>query len=118
MLRRSTLLPRASRIAIGMVLALAVALPATALAGAHAAASHHVTIKGYAFQPSHLSIRRGDTVTWLFQDGSIVHNVTGRGFAHSRTQSHGSFSVRFTRSGSFSYLCTLHTWMTGRIVVH
>ncbi len=108
--------------AIGVVAAaLAVALPAAALAGgqrAHAAANHRVIIKNYAYSPGRLVVRRNDTVTWVFDDGSVLHNVFATGFRSSPVKKSGTWTVRFTRSGTFTYTCTLHSWMGGSIVVH
>ncbi len=95
-----------------------VAIPAAAaLDGAHAAGSHTVILKDSTFRPGAVSIRRGESVTWLWRDGHVLHNVIGHGF-QSRTQTHGSFTVRFTHSGTFNYRCTVHPHMTGEIVVH
>jgi plastocyanin len=110
------------------LLTLAVAIAALALiptvafgggSDARSASTHTVTLKNIAFHPGNLSINRGDTVTWLWRDGETEHNVTGKGF-HSRTQTHGSYSVRFTHSGTFSYRCTIHEaeGMRGKIIVH
>ncbi|HZL48837.1 MAG TPA: plastocyanin/azurin family copper-binding protein [Solirubrobacteraceae bacterium] len=108
----------------GTLLALAAA--ATALVptvafgvgGARSAGSHTVTLKNIAFHPGNLSINRGDSVTWLWRDEE-EHNVTSHGF-HSRTQTHGSYTVRFTHSGTFAYRCTIHEaeGMRGKIIVH
>jgi plastocyanin len=93
-------------------------LPAAALGGAQAASNHLVSLRNFHFHPGSLTIRRGDTVTWLWQD-QAEHNVTFKTF-HSRTQIHGSYTVRFTRSGTFNYRCTLHVseGMIGKIIVH
>jgi plastocyanin len=109
---RSLLTPAAVLLA-----AAAVTAPATALAGAHAA-GHTVTLKNIRFHPGTLTIKRGDSVTWVWRDGSIRHNVTGSSFK-SRTMSTGSFTVRFTRKGTFNYRCTIHVslGMRGTIVV-
>jgi len=66
-----------------------------------------------------LSITRGDTVSWLWEDRGTEHNVTGSGFK-SKTMTKGSFSVRFTKAGTFNYRCTIHAaeGMKGKIVVH
>jgi plastocyanin len=90
---------------------------AAALDSAHVASSHAVVLKDDTFRPGTLSIRRGESVTWLWRDGRVVHNVVGHGF-QSRVQSQGSFTVRFTHSGTFAYRCTVHPHMTGAIVVH
>ena len=94
-------------------------IPALAASGAHTSAVHHVVLKNIRYHPATLSIKRGDTVTWLWRDGGTKHNVTGSGFK-SKTMGSGSFSVRFTRSGTYNYHCTIHVreGMRGRIFVH
>jgi plastocyanin len=108
------------RLALLAALALASAalIPAAALGGARAAARHTVTLKNISFHPGNLTINRGDSVTWAWHDGETEHNVTFHGF-HSRTQSRGSYTVRFTHRGTFSYRCTIHVseGMKGKIVV-
>lgn len=105
-------------ITAALVLAAAALVPAIAFGGARAAATHTAVLKELRFHPSTLTIRRGDSVRWLWRD-SEEHNVTFRS-THSRTQTSGSFTVRFTRSGTFSYRCTIHEaeGMRGKVVVH
>ncbi len=100
-----------------IAVACAGALPAAALGGAHAASGHTVVLRHNQFLPGAVSIRRGDSVTWLWQDGRTQHNVVGHGF-QSRVLRHGSFTVRFTRSGTYSYTCTVHAHMNGKVIVH
>jgi plastocyanin len=90
---------------------------AVAFGGGRAASSHTVVLRHNQFMPGTESIRRGESVTWLWRDGGTLHNVIGHGF-QSRTQTHGSSTVRFTRSGTFSYTCTVHPHMNGRVIVH
>lgn len=94
-------------------------IPAFASDAAHSSARHDVVLKGLRFHPATLSIKRGDTVTWLWRDSGIRHNVTGSGFK-SKTMGSGSFSVRFTKKGTFNYHCTIHVHlgMVGKVVVH
>jgi plastocyanin len=100
-------------------LALAALVPAVALGGAGTASSHSVVLKEVRFHPGTLTIRRGDSVTWLWRDGGEEHNVTFHGF-HSRTMGRGSYTIRFSHSGTFSYRCTIHEaeGMRGKIIVH
>jgi plastocyanin len=93
-------------------------IPAGAFGGAGSASGHTVVLKELSFHPATLNVRRGDTVTWLWRDGGTEHNVTFAGF-HSRTQGNGSYTVKFTRRGTFSYRCTIHValGMRGKIVV-
>lgn len=104
--------------ATAVITAVAIVAPAAALNGGHAAGGHSVTLQGLRFHPGTINIKRGDTVTWFWRDGSIAHNVTGSAFK-SHTMSKGSFTVRFTRKGKFSYRCTIHValGMRGTIVV-
>ena len=112
-----------SRTALGALAtftaATAVAVPALASTGAQQASSHTVTLSHIRYHPGTLSIKRGDTVTWLWQDKGKEHNVTGKGFK-SKTMTKGSFGVRFTKAGTFNYHCTIHVeeGMKGSIVVH
>jgi plastocyanin len=101
-----------------LALALAALVPTGAFGGAVAASSHTVVLKDIRFRPGNLTIRRGDSVTWRWGDGE-EHNVTSHSF-HSPTMSHGSYTVRFTHTGTFSYRCTIHEseGMRGKIVVH
>jgi plastocyanin len=94
-------------------------IPAGAFGGARAANGHSVVLKEFGFHPGTLDIRRGDSVKWLWRDGGVEHNVTFAGF-HSRTQGNGSYTVKFTRRGTFNYRCTIHValGMRGKIIVH
>jgi plastocyanin len=101
-----------------LAVAVGTTMPAIAFGGARAASSHTVILKNVRFHPGTLTIHRGDAVTWLWRDRE-EHNITFHGL-HSRTMTHGSYAVRFTRSGTFNYRCTIHAseGMKGKIVVH
>jgi plastocyanin len=114
---------RASRRLLGALASLALicttavfAAEALAANNGGAAASRTVVLRNVAFSPPALNVRTGDVVRWVWRDGSIPHNVTTRSF-RSKTQTSGSFAVRFRHPGTFSYVCTLHPQMKGRIVV-
>jgi plastocyanin len=101
----------------------AVSAMATVALSAQGAASvsrsHTVVLENIRFNPGTVSVKRGESVTWVWRDGPTRHNVTGSGFK-SRTMANGSFTVRFTHKGTFNYHCSIH-WhqgMVGKIVVH
>jgi plastocyanin len=102
---------------VSLVIAAASAIPAAAFGGAHAAAKHTVTLKELRFHPGTLTIKRGDSVTWVWRERN-EHDVTFRSF-HSRTQESGSYTLRFSHSGTFNYRCTIHVseGMVGRVIV-
>jgi plastocyanin len=110
-----------SRAVVGALVTLTAAtatIPALASGGAREASGHTVTLSHIRYHPSTLSIKRGDTVKWLWEDKGTEHNVTGKGFK-SRTMTKGSFSVRFTKAGTFDYHCTIHVaeGMRGKVIV-
>lgn len=108
---------RPARAAAVLIAGVMLMTPYAALGGAHGARSHTVVLRHIRFNPRKLVVARGDSVTWVWRDGSIVHTVVSMHFRSSRPQSHGSFTVHFTRPGSFFYYCTIHAGMTGTIVV-
>jgi plastocyanin len=77
---------------------------------------HVVVARDLAFVPPAVQIPAGTAVTWQFKDGSVPHNVQADGFK-SENLTKGSFQHRFDQPGTYSYVCSLHAGMTGRVVV-
>jgi plastocyanin len=77
-----------------------------------------VTINGYAFSPSDITVKQGATVTWTNQD-SVAHTVTGNNGGPSSQQipHGGTYSYTFNTVGTFAYHCSIHPDMTGIITV-
>ena len=91
-------------------------LAAAMFPGASSAASTQVVgIKDDFFTPARLSVDKGDTVTWRWR-GDAAHNVIGDGWS-SPTMKRGAYSRTFRRAGTYSYVCSLHRRMGGRIIV-
>ena len=102
--------------------AIATVVTALALAATPAGASDsaRVTIKNIDFHAATVTIHRGGTITWTFADRNVSHNVTSRGklrFRSSPTKRSGTYRVRFTKPGTYAYVCTIHANMRGRVVV-
>ena len=91
------------------------AAPSSAGGGGGAGA---VTIIDNAFQPTTLSVKVGDTVTWT-DTGSNPHTVTfDQGGQTSDTLSTGkTYSQKFDTAGSFTYHCKIHSSMTATVTV-
>lgn len=75
-----------------------------------------VALEDNRFKPRVIQVAPGTTITWDWNDGSKQHDVVGDDFA-SEVQSSGSFEHTFTTPGTFDYRCTLHSNMTGRVIV-
>ncbi|HEV3228763.1 MAG TPA: plastocyanin/azurin family copper-binding protein [Solirubrobacteraceae bacterium] len=70
----------------------------------------------YRFSPQKVTISSGGTVKWSWQSNA-PHNVTFSSLGkHSATGSSGNFQLKFAKSGTFSYHCTIHNF-TGTVVV-
>jgi LPXTG-motif cell wall-anchored protein len=85
---------------------------------ARAAANGSVTIADFQFTPAEITIDQGDTVTWT-NDGPSAHSATAPdgSFDTGVFPAGESRSQTFDEAGTFSYICTPHPNMHGRIVV-
>ena len=83
-----------------------------------ALAPYAVEIRQMRFDPPVLTVPVGTMVIWLNEDGS-PHTVADRGkaFRSAALDTNERFSYTFTTPGEFSYFCTLHPMMIGKIVV-
>jgi plastocyanin len=81
-------------------------------------ASAAVTVQQFAFSPKSVTVKAGTTVTWTNNDDA-THTVksTDGAFTEQRLPSGGSASVTFAKPGTFSYVCGIHPFMTGTVVV-
>ena len=80
---------------------------------------YEVKIDNFSFGPSTLTVPVGATVTWTNQD-DVPHNVTsteGQELKSSVLDTDQKFSHTFTTAGAFSYYCSIHPKMTGKVVV-
>ena len=77
-----------------------------------------VSIQGFAFNPSSITVPMGTTVTWT-NNGSVTHTVTSdTGAFDSGNLAPGkTFTFTFSQSGSFAYHCKIHTYMHATVVV-
>ena len=100
-------------------LATPVASPvATPIAAAPSEAS--IAIRGFAFDPSTVTIAAGGTVTFTNYD-FLVHDVASLptdDLFHSPILAQGqAFATTFTEPGVYDYYCSLHPSMFGQITV-
>jgi plastocyanin len=77
-----------------------------------------VTIDNFTFSPTPITVAAGATVTWT-NDDDIPHTVRAvdGSFRSKPMDSADSYSFTFTRPGVYSYFCSIHPKMLGKIVV-
>ena len=77
-----------------------------------------VKIDNFSFAPETIKVSVGTTVTWTNRD-DIPHTVvsTDGVFKSKVRDTDEKFSFTFTKAGTYSYFCSVHPKMTGKVVV-
>jgi amicyanin len=77
-----------------------------------------VKIDNFTFGPPELTVNAGATITWTNRD-DIPHTVvsTDKMFKSKVLDTDERFSFTFTTPGTFTYFCSIHPKMTGKVVV-
>jgi len=77
-----------------------------------------VSIANFAFAPQQVVIDAGQSVTWTNDDAAPHGLAYGDGAKGADLLLPGaSFSRRFDSPGSFDYVCSVHPYMTAKVVV-
>jgi len=79
-----------------------------------------VIIDNFSFSPTTFTVPAGATVTWTNHD-NVAHTVTSaeNQFKKSPVLKTGQrFSNTFATAGTYSYFCSIHPRMTGKIIVN
>jgi plastocyanin len=78
-----------------------------------------VSMEGIKFNPSDVTVKVGDTVTWTNNE-SVGHDVTADDFKSgdpAAMQSGDTFQHKFDKAGTFDYVCSVHPGMKGSVEV-
>src|SRR3989344_6112658 len=80
--------------------------------------TYDVEIKNFAFSPSSLTIKKGDSIRWTNRD-SVDHTATSdnNAFDSPLLSDDESFTFTFNNAGEFSYYCKPHPYMKAKIIV-
>ena len=77
-----------------------------------------VSIVNFEFTPAEITIAPGESVTWTNDDGAPHGLEYHDGEKGTDLLLPGtSFSRRFDRPGTYDYNCSVHPYMTGRVIV-
>jgi plastocyanin len=76
-------------------------------------------IDNFKFGPAKLTVAKGTAVTWTNQD-DIPHSIvlTALGVRSKVLDTDKTFTYQFDKAGTFSYICGLHPFMHGQVVVN
>jgi len=77
-----------------------------------------VSMDHNTFIPSEITVAPGTTVTWVNNE-SMPHTVVdlNKSFRSKTLAKDASFSFTFATAGDYSYLCSIHPNMKGKVIV-
>jgi plastocyanin len=87
-------------------------------AGQTQTSNAEVKIDNFSFGPAAITVAAGTTVTWTNRD-DIPHTVVSddKVFRSKVMDTDEKFSFTFAKPGTYSYFCSVHPKMTGKVVV-
>ncbi len=93
----------------------------TANSSTSAVAGKTVTLTNNMFAPKTVTIKKGQSVTWVAKDGSHTVKADNGSFQSGTLTAGKSFSHTFDTPGTYGYHCTFHGSpghdMAGKVVV-
>ena len=80
-----------------------------------------VVIKDFKFVPQHITIRKGQTITWENREKRQFHSVWFEALGEDEPEdylfSEDTYERTFPEAGKFPYRCGPHPEMTGSVTV-
>jgi plastocyanin len=105
--------------AITLSLAIAVALFLYPTSAKSEASPTEVRVDNFTFGPDTLTVPVNSTVTWVNKD-DVPHVIASNDglFKSKALDTDDKYSYTFTKAGTYSYYCSIHPKMVGKIAVH
>jgi plastocyanin len=78
-----------------------------------------ITVDNFSFAPPTLTVAAGTEVTWVNHD-DIPHTVVSEDkttFKSRALDTDEKFSFTFSKPGTYTYFCSIHPKMTGKVIV-
>jgi len=77
-----------------------------------------ILIRQNTFIPDMMTVKTGETVTWVNQESYLHDVVSDDGtFVSPRLATGQKYSFTFTKEGTYTYICGIHPFMRATIVV-
>ena len=79
---------------------------------------NQVKIDNFSFTPATITVATGTEVKWVNHD-DIPHNIVSddKSFKSKALDTDEAFTFTFTKPGTYTYFCSIHPKMTGKVVV-
>ena len=80
---------------------------------------NRIEIKDFAFNPHTITVKSGDTVTWINRDEEphTVVSVQKQFKKSTALDTDQTFTITAGAPGTYTYFCSVHPKMTGTIIV-
>jgi plastocyanin len=80
---------------------------------------NRIEIKDFSFNPQTLTVKSGETVTWINRDEEphTVVSVEKKFKKSTALDTDQTFTITAGAPGTYTYFCSVHPKMTGTIVV-
>lgn len=103
---------------VGLLSLLAVGLSGCGGGKAESGAATAIVIKNFQFEPANLQVKAGETIT-VRNDDDVDHTVTAsdKSFDTGPLKQGQTATITVPKAGTYGYVCSLHTYMTGVIQV-
>ena len=105
-------------VAILILMAAGSRIPGTAAAQDPKPAETAIKIDNFIFSPNPITVAAGTTIRWTNRD-DIPHNVVSddKSFKSKVLDTDETFTYTFAKPGTYTYFCSIHPKMTGKVVV-
>jgi plastocyanin len=106
-------------IALSLTLSPILLLRPTAAKSEEKSSPPEVLVDNFSFAPESLTVPVNSTVTWVNKD-DVPHVIASNDglFKSKALDTNDKFSFTFTKAGTYSYYCSIHPKMEGKILVH
>lgn len=101
-----------------MAMAIGLALHQPSATGEESKPAAEVKIDNFSFGPESLTVPLNSTVTWVNKD-DVPHVIASNDglFKSKALDTDDKYSYTFAKPGTYSYYCSIHPKMVGKIVV-
>ena len=82
-------------------------------------AKNKIEIKDFMFKPPTITVKSGETITWINRDEEphTIVSVEKKFQKSSALDTDQQFTITAGEPGTYEYFCSVHPKMTGKIVV-
>jgi plastocyanin len=115
---RRKLLISSMAVALPLALAAVLFLHPTRAKSENQASPLEVRVDNFTFGPDTLTVPVNSTVTWVNKD-DIPHTVASTDglFKSKALDTDDKYTYTFTKPGTYSYYCSIHPKMVGKVIV-